>query len=76
MKALTLNQILKDNPHFGTQIRVVESGPYKSERFDFIFTEYKTVGSFDATGFYGERIDAWATYFWSPSRNAWVLGAN
>jgi hypothetical protein len=74
MKALTLNQVLEDNPHFGHQIRVVESGPYKSAQFDF--TEYKTVGSCDATApWTSAHIDAWATYLWSPTRG-WVLGAN
>lgn len=73
MKDLSERQIFEDNPHFGKQLRLVESAPHVSRYGDW--TWRKTVGSADAN-LDGHTVDAWATYLWSPSQQRWYLGAN
>ena len=79
MKALEEQQIRRDNPHFGPDIRLIEEGPYKAEgKTLFDFTHYRTVGAHGSEHEEapGRKFDAWATYLWSPSRHEWCLGAN
>ena len=81
MEPLTEDQVRKDNPHFGSVIRLIEPiKSYTSNEFDF--THIQVVGAKNSTlsGF-GilpdvKGHDAWATYLWSPSKKTWVLGAN
>ena len=72
---LSDEQVRKDNPHFGPTIRTVTSiKPYHSRLYSFTYIQ--TVGAYDSEGYYQQKIDAWATYLWSPAKNEWCLGAN
>lgn len=67
-------QIRKDNPHFGPVIRVIEKRPYSSKEFDFNYLI--VVGARNSESYDNRKIDAWASYLYSPSKGKWVLGAN
>jgi len=63
---LDAEQIRKDNPHFEGDIIYMRIEPYKSKKFDFTALQIvRCTGN-----------NARASYLWSPSQNAWVLGAN
>lgn len=79
----TDKQIRNDNPHFGPVIRVVEPiAPYQSKEFDFthsivVGAKNSEIEDIDYKGnIFIRKVDAWATYLWSPSKCKWVLGAN
>ena len=72
---LAEEEIRKDNPHFGKNIRIVEEEYYGGTQFDFTYVV--TVGSNDSTIPNRSGIfDCHASYLWSPKNKEWVLGAN
>lgn len=79
MKLLTEKQIRSDNPHFGPIIRTIKERPFSKEERPYLeygFTYLKIVGAKNSSIPKLGKVDAWASYSWSPSLEKWVIGAN